>query len=235
MVELDHCLIGIPVLMRGELHMIDPDSRVISPHLETQPCESGFPMLMRTVGDNPIWVQISRDIIQVKDPAPLIERIQFQESEHMTTLYTREELTAWERFSSFPAVQRTKTQKILNSLCSDGKCEEASMSGNYGRFDIEEIKSHVENVGKEILAKMNPLGFINSYWQGFKDMILHLLMLEYLVIILSACIALIKFGVVPTLAAIINRLSIDWGRLRAKRGPTPEVRMHRLIDAAENI
>ena len=235
MVELDHCLVGIPVLMRGELHMIDPDSRVISPHLETQPCESGFPMLMRTVGDNPIWVQISRDIIQVKDPAPLIERIQFQESEHMTTLYTREELTAWERFSSFPAVQRTKTQKILNSLCSDGKCEEASMSGNYGRFDLEEIKSHAENVGKEILAKMNPLGFINSYWQGFKDMILHLLMLEYLVIILSACIALIKFGLVPTLAALINRLSIDWGRLRAKRGPTPEVRMQRLLDAAENI
>ena len=143
-----------------------------------------------------------------------------------------EELTNWERFSSFPAVQRTKTQKILNLLCSDGKCEAAGMSENYGRLDLKEITSHAERMGKEILAKMNPLGFINSYWQGFKDMILYLLMLEYLVIILSACIALIKFGVEHTLAAIINRLSIDWGRLRAKRGPTPEVRMQRLLDAA---
>ena len=109
------------------------------------------------------------------------------------------------------------------------------MSGNYGKFDLEEIKSHAENVGKEILAKMNPLGFINSYWQGFKDMTLHILMLEYLVIILSAGIALIKFGLVPTLAALINRVSIDWGRLRAKRAPTPEIRMQRLLDAAENI
>ena len=235
MVELDHCLVGIPVLMRGEIQMIDPDSRVISPHLETQPCESGFPMLVRTAGSNPIWVQISRDIIQVKDPKPIIERVQFQENEHMTTLYTREELANWERFSSFPAVQRTKTQKILNSLCSDGKCEDASMSGNYGRLDLSEITSHAERVGKEILAKMNPLGFISSYWQGFKDMIIHLLMLEYSMIIISGCIAMIKFGVVSTLAALINRLTIDWGRLRAKRGPTPELRMQRLIDAAENV
>ena len=81
MVELDHCLVGIPVLMHGELQMIDTDSRVISPHLEVQPCESGFPLLVKTAGDNPIWVQISRDIIQVKDPKPLIERINFQDNE----------------------------------------------------------------------------------------------------------------------------------------------------------
>ena len=141
----------------------------------------------------------------------------------------------WERFSSFPAVQRTKTQKILNSLCSDEKCEAAGMSDNYGRLDLSEITSHAERMGKEILAKMNPLGFISSYWQRFKDMIIHLLMLEYSVVILSGCIAMIKFGVVPTLATLINRLTIDWGRLRAKRGPIPEVRMQRLLDAAENI
>lgn len=108
------------------------------------------------------------------------------------------------------------------------------MSGSYGKFDLEEIKSHAEDVGKRILAKMNPLGFINSYWQGFKDLTLHILMMEYLGIILSVCLSAIKFGIVPTLAALINRLTIDWGRLRAKRGPTPEIRMQRLLDAAEN-
>ena len=218
MVGLDYCLVGIPVLMHGEIHMIDTDSSVISPHLERQPCETGFPLLVQTVGTNPIWVQVSKDIIQVKDPAPLIERVQFHENEHMTTLYTREELANWERFSSFPAVQRTKTQKILNSLCSDGKCEEASMSGNYGRFDLKEITSHAERMGKEILAKMNPLGFISSYWQCFKDMVLHLLMLEYSVVIISACVAMLKFGVVPTLAALINRLGAAQGQASAHTG-----------------
>ena len=90
-------------------------------------------------------------------------------------------------------------------------------------------------MGEEILAKMNPLGFINTYWQGFKDSIIHVLMLEYSAIIISGCIAMIKFGVVPTLAALIKQLTIDWGRLKAKRGPIPEVRMQRLLDAAENI
>ena len=184
MVELDHCLVGIPVLMHGELQMIDTDSRVISSHLEVQPCESGFPLLIQTAGDNPIWVQISRDIIQVKDPKPLIERINFQDNERMTTLYTREELQNWEQFSSFPAVQRTRTQKILNSLCSEGKCSSAGGSKTYESSDISELTSHAEKVGKEILAKMNPLGFINTYWQGFKDSIVHLLMLEYSAIII---------------------------------------------------
>ena len=86
MVELDHCLTGVPVLLRGELHMIDTDSRVITKHLEVQPCEMGFPMLIRTAGDNPIWVQISRGILQVKDPKPLKERIIYQDNERMSTL-----------------------------------------------------------------------------------------------------------------------------------------------------
>ena len=133
----------------------------------------------------------------------------------MTTLYTREELLNWEQFSSFPAVQRTRTKKILNSLCSEGKCESAGMSEKYERLDLSELTSHAERVGKEILAKMNPLGFINTYWQGFKDSIVHLLMLEYSAIIICSCIATIRFGV--TIAALINRLTIDWGRLRIER------------------
>ena len=59
MVELDHCLTRVPVRLRGELHMIDTDSRVITKHLEIQPCEQGFPVKFQTAGDNPIWVQIS--------------------------------------------------------------------------------------------------------------------------------------------------------------------------------
>ena len=92
MVEISYCLTGIPVLLRGELHMIDPDSRVITNHLETQPCEQGFPMMFQTAGDAKVWVQVSREILQVKDPNPLHEWIEFQDNEHMSTLYTSEEL-----------------------------------------------------------------------------------------------------------------------------------------------
>ena len=215
--------------------MINTDSRVISQYLKAQPCESGFPMLMQTAGDNPIWVQISREIIEVKDPKPLKERINIQDNECMSTRYTREELQNWEQFSSFPAVQRTRTQKILNSLCIEGKCSSAGGSQEYARFDLSELTGHAEEAGKEILAKMNPLGFISVYWQGFKDSIVHLLMLEYSEIIICSCIAMIRFGIAQTIAALINRLTIDWGRLRAKQGPVPEVRMQRLLNAVENI
>ena len=74
MVELSYCLTGIPVVLRGELHMIDTNSRVITAHLEQQMCERGFPMTIQTAGDSKIWVQISKEVLQVKDPNPLHER-----------------------------------------------------------------------------------------------------------------------------------------------------------------
>ena len=204
MVEISYCLTGIPVLLRGELHMIDLDSRVITNHLEQQTCEQGFPMTIQTAGDAKIWVQISKEVLQVKDPNPLHERIEFQENEHMSTLYTSEELKDWEEFSSFPAVQRSRTQKILNSLCIYDQCSSAGSSQVYEKFDLRELTSRAEKTGKEILAKMNPLGFVNVYWQGFKDSIVHLLMLEYLDVIVCSCISLCRFGVAPTIAALIN-------------------------------
>ena len=72
--------------------MIDLDSHVITTNLEQQTCERGFPMTIQTAGDAKIWVQISKEVLQVKDPNPLHERIEFQENEHMSTLYTSEEL-----------------------------------------------------------------------------------------------------------------------------------------------
>ena len=192
-------------------------------------------MTIQTAGDAKIWVQISKEVLQVKDPNPLHERIEFQENEHMSTLYTSEELREWEEFSSFPAVQRSRTQKILNSLCVGDQCASAGSSQVYEKFDLRELTSSAKKTGEEILAKMNPLGYINVYWQGFKDSILHLLMLEYLAVIICSCISLCRFGIAPTIAALINRLTIDWGRLQAKKRPVPEVRMQRLLNAEENI
>ena len=235
MVEINYCLTGIPILLRGELHMIDPDSRVITKHLETQPCEQGFPMTFQTAGDAKIWVQVSHEILQVKDPNPLHERIEYQENEHMSTLYTSEELNDWGQFSSFSSVQRSRTQKILNSLCVGELCSSAGSSQVYEKFDLEELTSQAEKTGKEILAKMNRLGFVNIYWQGFKDSAVHLLMLEYLAIIVCSCISVCRFGIAPAVAALVNRLTIDWGRLQTKKRPVPEVRMQRLLNAEENI
>ena len=140
----------------------------------------------------------------MKDPKPLHERISYKDNERMSTLYTREELQDWEQFSSFPAEQRSRTQKILNSLCVEGKCSSAGGNQVYEKFDLSELTSRAEETGKEILAKMNPLGFVNVYWQGFKDSIVHLLMLEYSAIIVCSCISMVRFGIAPTLAALIN-------------------------------
>ena len=117
----------------------------------------------------------------------------------------------------------------------DDLCSSAGSSQVYEKFDLEELTSQAEKTGKEILAKINPLGFVNVYWQGFKDLIVHLLMLEYLAVMVCSCISLCRFGVVPTIAALINRLTIDCGRLQTKRRPVPEVRMQRLLNAEENI
>ena len=62
----------------------------------------------------------------------------------MSTLYTREELQDWEQFSSFPAVQRSRTQKILNSLCVEGKCSSAGGNQVYEKFDLSELTSRAE-------------------------------------------------------------------------------------------
>ena len=146
-VELSYCLMGIPVVLRGELHVIDTDSRVISVHLEQQTCETGFPMLVQTAGDSKIWVQISKEVWQVKDPNPLHERIKFQEYEHMLTLYTLEELREWEEFSFFPAMQRSRTQKILNALCVSEQCSSAGNSQTYEKFDLEKLTCEKDRRG----------------------------------------------------------------------------------------
>ena len=146
-VELQYCLTGIPVILRGELHSIDLDSRVIIVHLEPQSCETGFPMLTQTAGDAPIWVKISKEVLQVMDPNPLHERIEFQENEHMLTLYTSKELSEWEQFSSFPAVQRSRTQKILNALCLGDQCSSAGNSQTYAKFDLEKLTTSAKKTG----------------------------------------------------------------------------------------
>ena len=114
------------------------------------------------------------------------------------------------------------------------QCASAGNSQTYAKFNLEELTKSAKKTGEEILAKMNPLGYISEYWQGFKDSILHLLMLEYLVIIVCSCIALCRYGIAPTVAALINRLTIDWGRLQARKRPIPEVQMQRLLSAEKN-
>ena len=58
-----------------------------------------------------------------------------------------------------------------------------------------------------------------------------ILMLEYLEIVISSLAALFIYGINPMIAAVINRITLDWGRMRArKRQLTEAIRMERLLN-----
>ena len=76
----------------------------------------------------------------------------------LTTLYTAEELRDWESFNSFPAMQRSCHQRILNWLCIGESCANGSNTLFQKTYDLDKLSSEAEEAGKAILAKMNPFG-----------------------------------------------------------------------------
>ena len=58
-----------------------------------------------------------------------------------------------------------------------------------------------------------------------KEFILISLAIEYcaLTIYCSVCVALLMFGLTPSIAAVINRITLDWGRLLSRVKPATEV------------
>ena len=113
-VELEFCITGVPVVIRGELHSADINTGVVSSHIKHQACNSGFPVMIKTTGQ--VWVKIGKRVLQAETSLPLQDRVDFTATDKLTTLYTAEELLDWESFNSFPAMQRSRHQRILNAL-----------------------------------------------------------------------------------------------------------------------
>ena len=67
------------------------------------------------------------------------------------------------------------------------------------------------------VEQFNPLGFVSREFSLIKEFILINLALEYLAILVSCAIATLMFGLTPSIAALINRITLDGGGYRSKR------------------
>jgi len=226
--ELEYCTRATPVIIRGNVRYADMDTRVISPHEEIVPCHRNYPMMLET--SKKIWVSVSKQVIQVKTPSQLEEKFKETEEDSITQLYTTEELAGWEDFKNFPRYMQSAHQKMMNSLCEAESCtiEAQGLTGKI--YDINGLVNSAESHGREILESLNPWGFVTKEISILKDFMLMGLVIEYVALGISIITAVAMFGLTATLAAVINRVTLDWSKLKARKQPrVAAVRMNRLL------
>ena len=122
---------------------------------------------MRRTGPGQVWVKIGRLVLQVETPTPLQDWVDFMDNDKLTTLYTQQELKDWESFKSFPAMQRSRHQKILNALCIGEQCSYRLNSLFQKIYDLEKLSLEAKEAGEALLDKINPFGFFNRQWNLF--------------------------------------------------------------------
>ena len=91
--------------------------------------------------------------------------------------------------------------------------------------------SDVQTRESELLNNLKPLGFVSREFSLIKEFILISLAIEYLILV-SCAGAVLMFNLTPTIAALVNRITLDWGRLQNGKRPTAKVmrQMKRLYD-----
>ena len=76
---------------------------------------------------------------------------------------------------------------------------------------MDHMLSDVHTRGSELLNNLNPLGLVSREFSLFKKFILINLAIEHITILVSCAMAVLMFGLMPTIAAFINRITLDWG------------------------
>ena len=77
--------------------------------------------------------------------------------------------------------------------------------------------------GTESLNYLNPLGFVSREFSLIKEFILISLAIEYFVLMISCVRPVIMFGLITSILALINRITLDWGWLRNRKKPAAKV------------
>ena len=179
-----------------------------------------------------VLVTINRRVAQIAAPIPIHKKTSKIMEDQITILYTPDELQSWEDYKSFPSYMKSSHQKILNSLCVMEECASglSNMLGNV--FNMNYMFSDVQTRESELLNNLKPLGFVSREFSLIKEFILISLIIEYLAILVSCAVAVLMFGLTPTIAALVNRITLDWGRLQNGKRPAAEVmrQMKRLYD-----
>ena len=83
---------------------------------------------------------------------------------------------------------------------------------------------------------LNPLGFVSREFNLIKKFILISLALEYLALMISCNIAILMFHLTQSIAVLINRITLDRGRLWNRKKPAAEVmRMGALLASEDAV
>ena len=177
------------------------------------------------------WVKVGKRVLQAVTPTPLQDRIEFTATGKLTTLYTADELHDWEQFNAFPTMQRSRHQRILNELCLGETCSYGSNSLLQKPYDISQLSTEAEEA---LLAKLNPFGFWSAEWNLVKEAITSVLILEYFSVMITCISATLMYRVKAMIGALINRITLNWSRLRAcKRPITKAIQLERLLNNTE--
>ena len=169
---------------------------------------------------------MNKKVIQVQAPSKIAEKFEETTEDCITQLYTIEELAIWEDFKNFPHYMKAAHQKMMNSFCVQDSCamESQSLSGKI--YDLNGLINSAESHGSELLESLNPLGFMTREMMIIKDFMLLCLVIEYAALGISCITAIALFGLSTTLSAVINRITLDWSKLKSRNKPrTPAVRM----------
>ena len=75
---------------------------------------------------------------------------------------------------------------------------------------------------------------LSKEFQVFKELMLTLVVVEYAAVAISCMVAAVTFGVAAAIGALINRMTLDWSRLRRrKRLMSEAIHMNQLLNTEE--
>ena len=209
--EISFWISAAPVIIRGSISFPDLDSLVTTAHPEIIPCSDQFQMVLETTKD--VWVTINGRVSQIAETL-IHEKVSKIVDDQNTTLMSS---NCGRIIIVFPAIYNPPTRKSWthsvswkNVLAVHQLCWE--MSSIWTTCSVM-----YTNQGSELLNNLNPLGFVSREFSLIKEFILISLAIEYLTILVSCAMAVLMFDLMPTIAALINRINAGPGQ-----APEPE-------------
>ena len=88
---------------------------------------------------------------------------------------------------------------------------------------MNQLVESVEFCVLEILKSLNPLRFVSRELGVIKEFLMTCLVLEYAEALISCVIAIMFYGISPTIRAFINQKILEWSQLKNPKKPSVEV------------
>ena len=168
--------------------MVDLDYRVLTPHVVEKTCNDRYPIMLKSISSG--GVSVPKRVLQVETSQGIVMLDHFNPTEHVATLYTTEELQAWEEYHQLPSFQHSRSEKVLNALCTGDECSYGSWSLLAG-MSMENFQKHIREGSEALLSSINPFGGFLREIEYLKTFLNTLLMLEYSMLAISVGISIV--------------------------------------------